>query len=96
MSKSDKHLRDRKQQIRRRMIHDLVKDGLGHKSATKLVDDYGNDPITFSVAYNNAINKLKKTDISLEDNEYWPEFSIKDMVPPVFRIKDTYSMTRQD
>lgn len=97
MSKNEKHLspRDRAKRVRRQMIHDLVKDGLNYKTSKKLVDNYSSDPITFSINYNDAMNKLKGTSISLDNNEYWPAFSIKneDMVPPVFRIQSTYAMS---
>lgn len=86
---------DHRKMIDRRMTHDLVKDGLDYKSAKKLVSRYGADPITFSIAYNDAMNKLKGTNIKLNDNNIWPEFSLKpeDSVPPPFRIKSTYYMS---
>lgn len=69
-------------QNRRKMIHDLVKDGLDHKTAKKLVDNFGDDPIAFSINYSAAMHQSK------------PNMDLN-IVPPVFRIKDTYSMTEE-
>lgn len=61
---------------RNQSIKSLVKSGLSYKSATKLVDNYSDDPIVFAIEYNKMLNKVKGTNISLANNNVFPMFSV--------------------